>query len=54
MTDAGAYCRRIESHLRRRNGGHPVRVAGPAFGRPADPTLHGPRLAWLRSRGPGR
>ena len=43
-----------QAHLRRRNGGHPVRVAGPAFGRAPDPTLHGPRLAWLRSRGPGR
>jgi hypothetical protein len=29
--DADAYCREIESHLCRRNAGHLVRVAGPAF-----------------------
>ncbi len=29
--DADAYCREIEAHLCRRNAGHLVRVAGPAF-----------------------
>jgi hypothetical protein len=29
--DIDAYCREIEAHLCRRNGGHLVRVAGPAF-----------------------
>jgi hypothetical protein len=31
MMDVDAYCREIEAHLCRRNGGHLVRVAGPAF-----------------------
>ena len=31
--DLGAYCREIEAHLCRRNGGHLVRVVGPAFRR---------------------
>ena len=49
MTDAGAYCRGIESYLRGCGGGHPVRVS-------VDPDLapHGLRLARLRRRGPGR
>ncbi len=29
--DADAYCREVEAHLCRRNAGHLVRVAGPAF-----------------------
>ena len=29
--DADQYCREIEAHLCRRNGGHLVRIAGPAF-----------------------
>jgi len=29
--DIDAYCRDIEAHLCRRNGGHLVRIAGPAF-----------------------
>ncbi len=29
--DVGAYCRAIESHLCLRNGGHRIRVIGPAF-----------------------
>jgi hypothetical protein len=29
--DADAYCREIEAHLCRRNGGHLVRLVGPAF-----------------------
>ena len=30
-SDVGAYCRAIESHLCVRNGGHRIRVIGPAF-----------------------
>ena len=33
MTDAGAYCREIESYLCRRNAGHLIRIVGPAFER---------------------
>ena len=33
MTDAGAYCREIESYLCRRNDGHLIRIVGPAFER---------------------
>lgn len=29
--DLGSYCRRVEEHLARVNGGHLVRVVGPAF-----------------------
>lgn len=29
--DLGDYCRRVEAHLARVNGGHMVRVVGPAF-----------------------
>lgn len=29
--DVGAYCREIESHLCRRNGGHLIRIVGPGF-----------------------
>src|SRR5215471_19149127 len=29
--DLGEYCRRVEQHLTRVNGGHLVRVVGPAF-----------------------
>jgi hypothetical protein len=31
VTDASAYCREIESYLCRRNGGHLIRIVGPAF-----------------------
>ena len=31
MTDVGDYCRRVEEHLTKVNGGHLVRVVGPAF-----------------------
>jgi hypothetical protein len=31
MTDAHAYCRAVEAHLCRRNGGHLIRIVGPAF-----------------------
>lgn len=29
--EVGAYCREVETHLCRRNGGHLVRIVGPAF-----------------------
>jgi hypothetical protein len=35
VEDLGAYCRAIEAHLCARNGGHLVRIAGPAFERVA-------------------
>lgn len=31
MTDVSAYCRELESYLCRKNGGHLVRIVGPAF-----------------------
>ena len=31
--DQGAYCREIETYLCRKNGGHLIRIAGPAFER---------------------
>jgi hypothetical protein len=31
MDDLSAYCREVEAHLCRRNGGHLIRVVGPAF-----------------------
>ncbi|MGD9906629.1 MAG: hypothetical protein AB7U83_24440 [Vicinamibacterales bacterium] len=31
MTDVHAYCRAVEAHLCRRNGGHLIRIVGPAF-----------------------
>ena len=31
MSDAHAYCREVEAHLCRRNGGHLIRIVGPAF-----------------------
>lgn len=30
-TEVGAYCREVEGHLTRLNGGHLVRIVGPAF-----------------------
>ena len=33
MTEPGAYCREIETYLCRRNGGHLIRIVGPAFER---------------------
>jgi hypothetical protein len=30
-TDVGAYCRDVEAYLCRRNGGHIIRLVGPAF-----------------------
>lgn len=31
IADLSAYCREVEAHLCRRNGGHLIRVVGPAF-----------------------
>src|SRR5262245_14293746 len=31
MDDVAEYCRRIESHLCQKNGGHLIRIVGPAF-----------------------
>jgi len=31
VSNAGAYCREVESYLCRRNGGHLIRIVGPAF-----------------------
>ena len=31
MIDPQAYCRAVEAHLCRRNGGHLIRIVGPAF-----------------------
>ena len=31
VAEVGEYCRRVESHLTRANGGHLVRVVGPGF-----------------------
>jgi hypothetical protein len=31
VPDLGAYCREIEAYLCRRNGGHLIRIVGPAF-----------------------
>jgi hypothetical protein len=31
MSDAHAYCRAVEAHLCRQNGGHLIRIVGPAF-----------------------
>jgi hypothetical protein len=31
MSDAHAFCRAVEAHLCRRNGGHLIRIVGPAF-----------------------
>lgn len=63
--DVGAYCREVETFLCRRNGGHLVRVVGPAFalvsgwaveGVPLRVVLHGIERAVsrLEARGPRR
>jgi hypothetical protein len=31
VSNAGAYCREVESYLCRRNGGHLIRIVGPSF-----------------------
>jgi hypothetical protein len=31
VSDAHAYCRAVEAHLCRRNGGHLIRIVGPSF-----------------------
>ena len=65
VTDIGAYCRAVEAHLCRMNGGHLVRIVGPAFelvagwareGIPERVVLHGVdrTLARLTAKGPRR
>lgn len=64
-TDIGAFCRAVESHLCRVNGGHLVRIVGPAFelvagwareGLPLRVVLHGVdrTIARLTAKGPRR
>ncbi len=63
--DVGAYCREVESFLCRRNGGHLIRLVGPAFslvrgwaeaGVPLRIVLHGidRTVSRLEARGPRR
>ncbi|MCC6165163.1 MAG: hypothetical protein IT182_17595 [Acidobacteria bacterium] len=63
--DIGAYCREVEAHLCRVNGGHLVRIVGPAFllvsgwaseGIPVRIVLHGVDRTQARraARGPQR
>lgn len=63
--DVGAFCRQVESHLCRVNGGHLVRIVGPAFelvagwateGMPLRVVLHGVdrTIARLTAKGPRR
>ena len=63
--DIGAYCREVESYLCRVNGGHLVRIVGPAFGLvsgwavegiPLRVVLHGVdrTIARLTAKGPRR
>jgi hypothetical protein len=63
--DIGTYCRAVESHLCRVNGGHLVRIVGPAFvlvsgwateGIPLRIVLHGVdrTIARLTAKGPRR
>ena len=64
-TDIGAFCRAVESHLCRVNGGHLVRIVGPAFelvagwareGVPLRVALHGidRTITRLTAKGPRR
>lgn len=64
-TDIGAFCRAVEAHLCRVNGGHLVRIVGPAFelvagwareGMPLRVVLHGVdrTVARLTAKGPRR
>lgn len=63
--DIGAFCRQVEAHLCRVNGGHLVRIVGPAFemvagwaseGMPLRVVLHGVdrTIARLTAKGPRR
>jgi hypothetical protein len=65
VTDIGAFCRAVEAHLCRVNGGHLVRIVGPAFelvagwareGLPLRVVLHGVdrTVARLTAKGPRR
>lgn len=64
-TDVGAFCRAVEAHLCRVNGGHLVRIVGPAFelvagwatqGLPLRVVLHGVdrTITRLTAKGPRR
>ena len=64
-TDIGAFCRAVEAHLCRVNGGHLVRIVGPAFelvagwakeGLPLSVVLHGVdrTVGRLTAKGPRR
>src|SRR6188472_4556630 len=64
-TDIGAFCRAVEAHLCRVNGGHLVRIVGPAFelvagwakeGLPLRVVLHGVdrTITRLTAKGPRR
>lgn len=65
QVDVGAYCREVEAFLCRRNGGHLIRLVGPAFvlvsgwaarGVPLRVVLHGVErgVVRLEARGPRR
>lgn len=65
IADVGAFCRQVEAHLCRVNGGHLVRIVGPAFelvagwateGMPLRVVLHGVdrTIARLTAKGPRR
>ena len=65
VTDIGDFCRAVEAHLCRVNGGHLVRIVGPAFdlvagwareGMPLRVVLHGVdrTVARLTAKGPRR
>ena len=65
VTDIGEFCRAVEAHLCRVNGGHLVRIVGPAFelvagwakeGIPLRVVLHGVdrTVARLTAKGPRR
>lgn len=65
VVDIGAFCRQVEAHLCRVNGGHLVRIVGPAFelvagwaseGMPLRVVLHGVdrTIARLTAKGPRR
>lgn len=65
VSDIGAFCRAVEAHLCRANGGHLVRIVGPAFelvagwareGLPLRVVLHGVdrTITRLTAKGPRR
>ncbi len=48
VDDVHAYCREVEAHLCRRNGGHLIRVVGPAFDLVKDWAAQGVPLSIVR------